>query len=381
MALATPISNCATASSGKEMLICIAALEAEYDAVLSQYQEAYANYVNLLSTNTANPCFSYNTGTNVSQKCYEKLWAEQGCTTIAPSVDATKTYQELAQSIYNMTVNAASGSSTANFDKIKCYGLLPSTTVTPAPKPISGYSQVLLTNPKSKWYPIAPGTTMNTPLLTTSAACNTGCSTTANCSAAVFDSESTIANKCQFYRGNGKIISGSSSQTVFTSLEAAKGVVDNLQNRLTDIINQLNAKSTNSTINTYISANKTNYITNKKSLNSVYNLLLNGENSLNNVKNSLNKYNTANTEYNEQKIFVKQQHYSYRFWAIATIIIFIIILKMVFGFDSPSSNFMIWGTIIVLASFSLSNPAGFAAMGIILILLLLQTIKDYFMQI
>ena len=41
---------------------------------------------------------------------------------------------------------------------------------------------------------------------------------------------------------------------------------------------------------------------------------------------------------------------------------------------------MIWTTVIVLASFSLSKPYGFAIMGLILILLLLKTIKDYFTQ-
>jgi hypothetical protein len=293
MSLNPPISNCATANTANDILLCTAALEAEYDTVLSQYQEAYANYVNLLTTNTSN------------------------------------------------------------------------------------LNRTLLTKLESNWTPTGTGTTLATPLTaTTSALCNTGCATNTNCSAALFNSQD---NKCQFYTGNGTITSDSTTKTktVYISIAAAKNIVDTLQTRLLSIIDELKTKSANPILTAYIAGNNTDYIVKKDLLETKYNLLVNDNITVN---NSLNQYNTADIEFNEQKGFVKQQHLSYRFWTIFTIIIFIIVMKMVLGIDSPSGNIMIWTTIIVLASFSLSKPTGFAMMGLILIILMLKTIKDYFTQ-
>lgn len=287
MVLNPPISNCATATTGKDILICTKALEVEYDIVLSQYQEAYANYINLLTTNT---------------------------------------------SILNST-----------------------------------------------WTPTT-GTTLTTPSTTTTpATCNSGCAITPNCSASVFNSASTAANKCQFYTGNGTITSDltTKTKTVYITIATAKNIVDTLQARLQTIIDELKTKTNDPSITSYIDGNNTNYIVQNGILETKYDLLVN-DNII--VNNSLNQYNTANTEFNEQKGFVKQQHLSYRLWTIFTIIIFIIVMKMVLGIDSPSGNIMIWTTVIILASFSLSKSSGFAIMGLILILLMLKTFKDNFTQ-
>ena len=296
MVLNPPISNCATATTGKDILLCTKALEAEYDTVLSQYQEAYANYVNLLTTNTSNS------------------------------------------------------------------------------------NRTLLEKPNSAWTPTTgTETTLTTPSTTTTAeSCKTGCANTNDCSAAVFNS-GALTNKCQFYMGNGTITSDSTTKTktVYISIAAAKTIVENLQTRLQSIIDELKTKSANSSLISYIDGNNRDYIVQKDLLKNKYNSLV-ADNIT--VNNSLNQYNTANTELNEQKGLVKQQHLSYRFWTIFTIIVFIIVMKLILGIDSPSGNIMIWTTVIVLASFSLSKPSGFAMMGIILIILMLKTLKDYFTQ-
>ena len=296
MVLNPPISNCATAT-GKDILVCTAALEAEYDTVLSQYQEAYANYVNLLTTNKSN------------------------------------------------------------------------------------LNRTLLEKPDSTWTP-TPGTvsTLTTPsTTTTSALCNSVCATTSNCSAAVFNSAAIPpANKCQFYTGNGTITSDTTkTKTVYISIVAAKNIVDTLKIRLQSIIDELKTKTDTASLKSYIDGNNADYIVKKGELETKYNELVN-DNII--VNHNLNKYNTTDNDFNQQKGFVKQQYLSYRFWTIFTIIIFIIVMKYILGIDSPSGNIMIWTTVIVLASFSLSKPSGFAMMGLILIILMLKTIKDYFTQ-
>ena len=374
------ISKC-TSASGKDILLCTAALEAEYDTVLSQYQEAYANFINLLTKYTSNPCLNSFHSSNVSQQCYNQIWSDQGCTTTAPTVPQDKRYSQLVQDTRDITINAASTiSSTAATDKTKCYGILPSGTATPTPKSAAVYSTTVnstLEKPNSTWTPTGNGTTISTPSTTTTpATCNTGCASYSQCSAAVFDSQT---NKCQFYMGDGTITSDSTtaSKTVYITILTAHKIVYNLKTRLQNIIDELKTKSADPTLKSYIDGNNKDYIVQKDLLESKYDLLV-ADNIT--VNNSLNQYNTANTELNEQKGFVKQQHLSYRFWTIIAIIIFIIVMKMVLGIDSPSGNIMIWTTVIVLACFSLSKPSGFAIMVLILFIFLLKTFKDYFTQ-
>jgi hypothetical protein len=290
-------NNCASATTGENILTCIVALEAEYDTVLSQYQEAYANYLLLLTPNTSN------------------------------------------------------------------------------------LNRTLLEKSNSAWTPTpGAGTTLSTPLTTSTAeSCKTGCANTNDCRAAVFNSAATPpANKCQFYTGNGTITSDTTKTLyIYRTKEEAKTIVQNLQTRLQNIIDELKTKTESAALTSYKENNDRDYIVKKGELETKYNSLV-ADNI--NVDNSLNQYNTANTELNEQKSFVNQQHLSYRFWTIFTIIIFIIVMKMVLGIDSPSGNIMIWTTVIVLASFSLSKPSGFAMMGLILIILMLKSFKDYFTQ-
>jgi hypothetical protein len=303
MSLVNSNLKCTSATTGENILACIVALEAEYDTVLSQYQEAYANYVLLLTPNTSN---------------------------------LNRTLLEKSNSAWTPTPGAGGG-----------------TTLT-----------------------IPPTITTTTP-----DECKSGCARTTNCSAAVFNSTATPpANKCQFYTGNGTITSDTTKTKtlyIYRTKEEAKTIVDNLQTRLQTIIDELKTKTTSTDLKNYVDNINTVYTTNKNLLRSSYDSFLI---NIGKIQNNLNQYNTADTEFNQQKSFVKQQHLSYRFWTIFTIIIFIIVMKMVLGIDSPSGNIMIWTTVIVLASFSLSKPSGFAMMGLILIIFMLKSFKDYFTQ-
>ena len=292
MVLNPPISNCATADEGEEILACVVALEAEYDIVLIKYQEAYANYTNLL----INP----------------------------PSSD-----------------------------------------------------RKILEKENKLWTPTGDGRVLSSSITLSKTECKNGCANNIECSAAVFDSNTP--KKCFFYKGDGKITQDKTeSHTLYISKEAAaKTIVEKLQTRLEAIIDELKTKSADPSLTTYIDSNNKDYILKKDLIKTKYNLLVD-DNII--VNNSLNQYNTKDNEFNQQKGFVNQQHLSYRFWTIFTIIIIIIVLKYILGINSPSGNIMIWTTVRVLASFSLSKPSGFAMMGLILIILLLKTIKDYFTQ-
>lgn len=68
--------------SFKKNALNLESLNKEYDLVLKQYQEAFANYMSELNASAQTPCAGYKLDTTgVSQACYEKIWASEGCKT------------------------------------------------------------------------------------------------------------------------------------------------------------------------------------------------------------------------------------------------------------------------------------------------------------
>lgn len=359
--------------TAKKTLDEIKDLETEFNGLYTQYQEANANLSSLLS----NACYSQlNSGsTGITQACYDLIWSAQKCVSTVPhKVDTIKTYKQLVNETYALS------RPTNNSYDASCYG-----TGTGTPKNTSAtakypYNGSIKEYANSSWIPTS-GNTVNVKIPSDSDyankdECILGCANTStDCTVAVFDSN-PLANekKCTFYKGTGTVTTDTavnSNKTVIMT----QNMLTKIQTRMSEIINEINTKHSNTNLQDYILENQNNYNINSDTLEEKYNNLI-ASNEI--LQDTLNKYNAANIDYDEQKKIVVQQNLGYRFWTITAIIIFIIIIKYIFDIDSPTSNTIFWSTLIILVSFILHKPSGFAIMGLVLIILLLKSLKDYF---
>ena len=341
----------------KQILIEIETLEKEYDVLFAQYDIAFETYKNALLTN---PCIRYKLDdTNISNECYKKIWTDQGCSTTPPLLtqnDINKTYNNIVQETYTLS------KSSLPENKIKCYGRGVANSKLP---PVYSHEGTIYRSVDNKDFNVNPYSTLTN--ISNKESCNLGCAVNTNCKAAVFTPGNTPT--CQLYNTVGKL-KDSSSKTILINLT-------NLRARLAEIIESINTKIQNPKVKAYVSSNEMNLNKNIVNIRVKYEELLKKNSE---VEYMFKQYNTANTDYEEQKMFVSQQNLSYRFWTIAAIIFCIIVIKQMFGIDSPSGNTMFWGSLFIVISFTLSKPSGFAMMGFILIIFLLKTIKDYFTQ-
>jgi hypothetical protein len=341
----------------KQILLEIQTLEKEYDVLFSQYDIAFETYKNAL---LSNPCIRYKMNdTNISNGCYKKIWSDQGCSTSTPTLtpnDVNKTYNTLVQETYEMS------KSSLPENKTKCYGTGASN---PKPAPIYSHEGTIYSSFDNKEFNVNSYQTLSN--VTNKESCNLGCAIDTNCKAALFIPGNTAS--CQLYNTFGQLKDSSSKSVLIT--------LTNLRTRLAEIIELINTKIQNPKVKEYMSSKEMNLNKNIVDIRFKYEEMLKKNSE---IEYMFQQYNTANTDYEEQKIFVSQQNLSYRFWTIAAIIFCIIIVKQMFGIDIPSGNTMFWATLIIVASFTLSKPSGFAMMGFLLIIFLLISIKDYFTQ-
>lgn len=341
----------------KQILIEIGTLEKEYDVLFAQYDIAFETYKNAVLTN---PCIRYKLDdTNISNECYKKIWSDQGCSTTPPLLtqnDITKTYNNIVQETHTLS------QSSLPENKVKCYGRGVSNSKL---SPVYSHEGTIYRSFDNKDFNANPYTSLAKVIDKES--CNLGCATNTNCKAAVFTPGNTPS--CQLFNTVDKF-KDSSTKSVLINLT-------NLRARLAEIIESINTKIQNPKVREYMNSKEMNLNKNIVDIRVKYEEMLKKNSE---VDYMFKQYNTANTDYEEQKMFVRQQNLSYRFWLLAAIIFCIIVVKQMFGIDSPSANTMFWATLIIVASFTLSKPSGFAMMGFILIIFLLKSIKDYFTQ-
>ena len=113
--------------------ILLANLKAQFQVDLTSYKQAVADYMTVLEKESdTNPCDSYKSDSiGLSQKCYNKIWKDQGCTTQPQDVNSpypkTLTIEGLVHDSYLWaTIND-------DVHRQGCYGT--STTFTPHTSP------------------------------------------------------------------------------------------------------------------------------------------------------------------------------------------------------------------------------------------------------
>jgi hypothetical protein len=93
----------------------------------------------------------------------------------------------------------------------------------------------------------------------------------------------------------------------------------------------------------------------------------------------LNEYNSVDADLTNQTLFVNQQNLSFRLWGLASFILCLAIFKKMNGDTGvPTVDTIIniiFRLAIIILIFSISRPAGFASLGLALIIFLIYKLN------
>jgi len=344
-------------------LLGIKALKTQYATKLLAYETAKNNYTNALTINTMNPCKTYlSSTTNISQQCYNKIWADQKCTTPAATLTSSASYSSILNWVF------AKSKSNTDADKISCYGSSTSPILnTSATAVSSSHNSNLISVPEKTW---TPGTGATTVLSTTasSAACMQTCVDDISCTGSTYNSTAQT-NNCSLVRGPGILSSSSANNTAIipqltsyllilkTLNDELIAIIDNIETKLTAMDSNLDAETAqlldSSAFEVGFRSDYDSLITDRA-----------------NIAELLAKHDDVLAAYDEKSLFANRENNSLRLWTIGAIVIVIFLIKIGFGLNSPAINTIFWTTVIVLIGLTLSNPTGFIGLGILFLIFL-----------
>lgn len=311
----------------KSVVIKVKALQKEYEVTLQQYQESGQNLINYLQSDNTNPCRNYtNNSTGISQKCYEKIWADQGCTNFT-SVDANSNLvktQTLDKVVNDSFLKATA---TDNASRATCYGT--STKFTTNTTPI--YPNIFLFSAlkgKNWWGTsgIKDGTA------STQKECEDMCANTKQCSGATFN---PVQRHCWARTGNSAITSGQAHEyaLIITTKQEMLSTMTILNQRLLDLNNEITNELRTITPELIQQYNANASI--QQQLNVSYDQLLEQNIAL---KEDLEENYSLEQEEQNQTLFVNKENIYFKFWILFTFIIVFITITQIIGTNSSSTN-------------------------------------------
>jgi hypothetical protein len=345
----------------------IANLEKEYNLYLNLYQEAYKNYLTILNT-SSNPCEKYKMESKgVSQECYNKIWADQKCTTQAP--DASGDWQK--DQTYDGLVNDSYlwATLTDTDHRQGCYG--DTTDYNTNSEATYSLGKDFATLPGRTWWGthgLKEGT------VSSKDECVSMCASDGNCTGATFN---PVKRYCWTRGGDGTISVGQSDDNaLIPKLKSVMIILNGLNDKLMSINNELRAETKK--INPILKEERQANEEKQQKFDLYYNDL--SDDKLEMAK-LLNHYNSVESDLNNQTLFVDQQSLSYRLWFLLAFILFLVTVKKMMGPSSEDSSVdkMITGVLvfsIVMLIFTLSKPTGFATLGLAIIMLMLYKLKS-----
>lgn len=338
-------------------ILKIETLEKEYDVVLKQYQEAYKNYINTLNS-SSNPCENYKLESKgVSQECYNKIWSDQGCTTEAANANddwhKDQTYDGLVNDSYMWATL------TDTDHRKGCYG--DTTNFNTKTEPTYSLGKDFVELPGRTWwgtYGIKEGTAA------TKEDCISMCASDANCTGATFN---PVKRYCWARGGDGVVSAGlDDDNALIPKLKANILVLNGLNDRLMSINKELRAETKK--ITPQLKEEKVANEQKQQKFDDYYNELYHDKLAM---AKMMNDYNSVESELNDKTLIVNQQNISFRVWfLLAFILCLIIVKKMAGSTDNPSVDLIInniFRLSIIFLIFTLSKPAGFATLGLVLI--------------
>jgi hypothetical protein len=350
----------------KNDIIKIATLEKEYDIVLKQYQEAYKNYINILNTSSSNPCENYkHESKGISQECYNKIWADQGCTTQA--FDVTNDW--FKSQTYDGLVNDSYSWATLTDDDHRkgCYG--DTTNYTTNTEPTYSLGKDFAELPGRTWwgtYGIKEGAA------NTKEDCESMCASDSNCTGAIFN---PVKRYCWARGGDGALSTGTSDDiALIPKLKANVLILTGLNNKLMSINQELRAQVKK--INPKVKEEQALNAKKQEKFDDYYYKLHDDKKE---IAKLLDQYNSIDSELNNQTLVVDQANISMRLWAFIVLILLLIILKQIYGFETPATSSMIVIIILIIMiilSFGLGKPSGFATIGFFIIAVMAYKINS-----
>ena len=320
-----------------------------------------------MNTASSNPCEKYKLESKgVSQECYDKIWADQGCTTQAPNATAdwqkNQTYDGLVNDSYLWAT-------LTDADHRKgCYG--DGTEYTTKTEPTYSIGKEFAELPGRTWwgtYGIKEGTAE------TKDDCVSMCATDSSCTGATFN---PVKRYCWTRGGDGSVSAGQPDDIALVpKLRSVTIILNRLNDKLMDINEQI--RSETKKINPVLKQEKQQNEEKQQKFDKYYNDLSDDKLEMAKI---LNQYNSVESELNNQTLIVDQQNLSYRLWVLLTFILVLITLKKMTGIESEGSpvnkiiNLVLIISIISLI-YCISKPSGFASLGLALILLMIYKMK------
>ena len=247
------------------------------------------------------------------------------------------------------------------------------TTLTQYQEAVKNYINTLQTNNTNNTFAALPGRSwwgqngLKEGTVDTQEECENMCATSENCSGATFNPSKRY---CWTRSGEGVLSPG--IDTNYALIPKQKSDLIIMQG-LNDKLISLNEQITNelTTFNPQVKLQDKNKNMKQQELSVTYNKLL--EQKLE-MERQLEEYSSVEEENMEQGAYAGQQNLSYRFWILLTILVIIITLRKMLG-KSTSMSAIIWGFIIyvlVIFTFTLSYPAGFAIWMLVLMSIILM---------
>ena len=198
--------------------------------------------------------------------------------------------------------------------------------------------------------------------------CESMCANSENCSGATFN---PVKRYCWARGGNSSLTPGVDDDYALipqqkASLIAMKGLND----RLTSLADQI--MNTMATVQPAVNQQKEEKNMKQEQLDASYQRLL--EQKLV-MEKQLQEYNSIEEDYENQDLYATQENVSYRFWTLLAAIILIVTIKKMYGSNSMPINAIFWLALLILLiifSFSLSQPSGFIMWGFLLAIMTLM---------
>jgi hypothetical protein len=198
--------------------------------------------------------------------------------------------------------------------------------------------------------------------------CESMCANAENCSGATFN---PVKRYCWARGGNSSLTPGVDDDYALipqqkASLIAMKGLND----RLTSLADQI--MNTMATVQPAVNQQKEEKNMKQEQLDASYQRLL--EQKLV-MEKQLQEYNSIEEDYENQDLYATQENVSYRFWTLLAAIILIVTIKKMYGLESMPINAIFWLALLILLiifSFSLSQPSGFIMWGFLLMIIALM---------
>jgi hypothetical protein len=341
-------------------LIKVEALQKEYEVLLQQYQEAMASYVTDLQNISSNPCSNFNgNSTNISQDCYSKIWADQGCLTQAPDSDWAK-----SQTLNNL-VNDSFLWATLTDDSHRkgCYG--DSTNYTTNTNPIFPNVNIFTALKGRTWW----GTNKLSQVESSSVEeCQSMCLNSDKCSGATFN---PVKRYCWLRQGNNGLSAGQEDDYALIPKQTASlEVLQSLNKKLLELNQEISYELSN--INPEVETQNIENNKKQQQLNKSYKQLLNEKMKM---QKKLEEYYSIVQNENNEYIFTTQQNVSLRFWVLITCLVLLITIKRMLGSSSPPISIIFWLLmiiILIILTYSLSSPAGFLMWFMLIVIIFLM---------